>query len=262
MIMIVGASIISRHTQSYMSVSEVLIDPGFADNRSIDSHTHFEFLKFHALISGEFERAVQELDIQGNPVALVSMNHDAASGKISIGFRDRDPETALAMTAAVVRSFQLTAKKIELKNAEQRADYHKAEINMLHTELDRLKDLNSETYNRSKHQVTQDLYQTALDKLAKAQADLAMPTPDIVTVLRQPTLATAPSGPNKTSMYLALLSFAIFCALIAVLILEWLDTIIRRPHDIEHTLGLATFGVIPDLQLQPIDNIPNSKRDI
>jgi capsular polysaccharide biosynthesis protein len=63
-------------------------------------------------------------------------------------------------------------------------------------------------------------------------------------------------------MYLALLSFAIFCGLVAVLILEWLDTIIRRPHDVENTLGLATFGVIPDLHLQPIENTLHSKRGI
>lgn len=262
LISVIGATLISRQTQSYTSIAELLIDPNAAQHRSIDDQSHFEFLKFKSLTSGEVERVVSELALPGNPISRASVYHDEHNGKVTIGFHDPSPETALLMTTAITRALQVTAKNLAKQDAQRRLSFHETEARALRAELESVPSPSASNEGNPKGNLTEELYQIAVNKLAKAKADIETPIPEIMSMLRQPTLAKTPSGPDKSSMYFALFSFAIFCGLIMILILEWLDTVIRRPHDIEYTLGLATFGVIPDLQLQPIEAKPNSKRGL
>jgi uncharacterized protein involved in exopolysaccharide biosynthesis len=260
--MAVGATFISRHTQTYMSTSVMLINPSISQNRSVDRISHFEFLKFRVLTSGEVNRTAEELALDGNPLNRVSVYHEEISGKGSVGYQDPNPEAALLMTRSITHAFLATAKQLEKSDAEKRVGFHASEAKALRDDLARFDRTKHSPRLEAEQRLTEDLYQSALANLAKAKADLQMPAAEVLTILQQPQLEKSPSGPNKSSMYLALLSFAIFCGLITILVLEWLDTIIRRPHDVENTLGFSTFGVIPDLQLQPIENTPLSKRGI
>jgi uncharacterized protein involved in exopolysaccharide biosynthesis len=262
LIVVVGGSVVSRHTQSYVSMAELLFNPTTLQDTNVDQQTQFEFLKFRALTSSDVEKAIAQLGLEGDPMSRANVNFSKTSGKIIVGFQDANPEAALFLTAAITRGFQSTAKSLAQRDAERRAAFHASEVNALRLEVARMSSHPGTNNNEPERRLTEELYQNALDNSAKAKADLGIAKPEILSVISLPVLAKTPSGPNKNSMYLALISFAIFCGLITILILEWLDTIIRRPNDIERTLGFATFGVIPDLQLQPIEATSSSKRGV
>ena len=262
LVMTAGASLISRHVQTYMSTADLLLDPRLAQDHGLDSQTHFDVLKFRVLTSGEIERALTELSLTGDPISRIQLRHDPLASKITLGFRDADPEAALLMTRAIATGFVTSAQTMAQQDAHRRVEQLEAEANALRDDLARLDGATETVKTDVERRLTEELYQEAIAKLATTRADLQAPAVNVISISRAPSLATAPYGSDKTTMYLALASFAIFCGLVAILILEWLDTVIRRPQDVETSLGLATFGVIPDLQLQPIETTPFSKRGI
>lgn len=262
LVMTAGASLISRHVQTYMSTADVLLDPRLARDHDLDSETHFDVLKFRVLTSGEIEQAIAELSLTNDPISRIQLRHDPAASKITLGFRDPDPEAALLMTRAIATGFMRSAQAMSRQDANRRIEQYEAETNALREDLARLDRANDSVKTDVERRLTEELYQDTIAKLAAAKADFQSQSSDVVSLSRAPSLAQEPYSPNKSTMYLALASFAIFCGLVVILILEWLDTVIRRPHDIETSLGLATFGVIPDLQLQPIEPTPHSKRGI
>ena len=70
---------------------------------------------------------------------------------------------------------------------------------------------------------------------------------DDVTTLESATKPSHPSSPNvkKNSVIGALAG--VFLAIVGILVAEVLDDRVRRPEDIEETLGMTLLGVIPDI---------------
>lgn len=68
-----------------------------------------------------------------------------------------------------------------------------------------------------------------------------------VTTLEEARPATAPSSPNiRRNTIIGLLGGTAF-AVIAVLIVELVDTRVKRPEDIEDVMQIALLGVVPNL---------------
>ncbi|MCY7163316.1 capsular polysaccharide biosynthesis protein CpsC [Streptococcus mitis] len=68
-----------------------------------------------------------------------------------------------------------------------------------------------------------------------------------VTTLEEARPATAPSSPNiRRNTIIGLLGGTVFMV-IAVLIVELVDTRVKRPEDIEDVMQIALLGVVPNL---------------
>ena len=68
-----------------------------------------------------------------------------------------------------------------------------------------------------------------------------------VTTLEEARPATAPSSPNiRKNTIIGLLGGTVF-TVIAVLIVELVDTRVKRPEDIEEVMQIALLGVVPNL---------------
>ena len=70
---------------------------------------------------------------------------------------------------------------------------------------------------------------------------------DDVTTLESATKPSHPSSPNvKKNAVIGALA-GVFLAIIGILVAEVLDDRVRRPEDIEETLGMTLLGVVPDI---------------
>ena len=70
---------------------------------------------------------------------------------------------------------------------------------------------------------------------------------DDVTTLESATKPSHPSSPNvKKNAVIGALA-GVFLAIVGILVAEVLDDRIRRPEDIEETLGMTLLGVVPDI---------------
>lgn len=70
---------------------------------------------------------------------------------------------------------------------------------------------------------------------------------DDVTTLESATKPSHPSSPNvKKNAVIGALA-GVFLAIVGILVAEVLDDRVRRPEDIEETLGMTLLGVIPDI---------------
>lgn len=70
---------------------------------------------------------------------------------------------------------------------------------------------------------------------------------DDVTTLESATKPSHPSSPNvKKSAAIGALA-GVFLAVVGILVAEVLDDRVRRPEDIEETLGMTLLGVVPDV---------------
>lgn len=70
---------------------------------------------------------------------------------------------------------------------------------------------------------------------------------DDVTTLEAAEVASKPSSPNvKKNAVIGALAGA-FLAIVGILVAEVLDDRVRRPEDIEETLGMTLLGVVPDV---------------
>ena len=70
---------------------------------------------------------------------------------------------------------------------------------------------------------------------------------DDVTTLEAAEVASKPSSPNiKRNAALGALVW-VFLAVVGILVAEVLDDRVRRPEDIEETLGMTLLGVVPDV---------------
>lgn len=70
---------------------------------------------------------------------------------------------------------------------------------------------------------------------------------DDVTTLESATKPSHPSSPNvKKNAAIGALAGA-FLAIVGILVAEVLDDRVRRPEDIEETLGMTLLGVVPDV---------------
>ena len=70
---------------------------------------------------------------------------------------------------------------------------------------------------------------------------------DDVTTLETATKPSHPSSPNvKKNAVIGVLAGA-FLAIVGILVAEVLDDRVRRPEDIEETLGMTLLGVVPDV---------------
>lgn len=70
---------------------------------------------------------------------------------------------------------------------------------------------------------------------------------DDVTTLESATKSSHPSSPNvKKSAAIGALA-GVFLAVVGILVAEVLDDRVRRPEDIEETLGMTLLGVVPDV---------------
>ena len=68
-----------------------------------------------------------------------------------------------------------------------------------------------------------------------------------VTTLEEARPATSPSSPNiRRNTMLGLLAGAVIMV-VTVLLVELLDTRVKRPEDIEDVLQIALLGVVPNL---------------
>lgn len=70
---------------------------------------------------------------------------------------------------------------------------------------------------------------------------------DDVTTLESATKPSHPSSPNvKKNAAIGALA-GVFLAIVGILVAEVLDDRVRRPEDIEETLGMTLLGVVPDI---------------
>lgn len=70
---------------------------------------------------------------------------------------------------------------------------------------------------------------------------------DDVTTLESATKPSHPSSPNvKKNAVIGALA-GTFLAIVGILVAEVLDDRVRRPEDIEETLGMTLLGVVPDV---------------
>lgn len=70
---------------------------------------------------------------------------------------------------------------------------------------------------------------------------------DDVTTLEAAEVASKPSSPNvKKNAAIGALA-GVFLAIVGILVAEVLDDRVRRPEDIEETLGMTLLGVVPDI---------------
>ncbi|MGF1392144.1 Wzz/FepE/Etk N-terminal domain-containing protein [Streptococcus infantarius] len=70
---------------------------------------------------------------------------------------------------------------------------------------------------------------------------------DDVTTLESATKPSHPSSPNvKKNAVIGVLA-GVFLAIVGILVAEVLDDRVRRPEDIEETLGMTLLGVVPDI---------------
>lgn len=70
---------------------------------------------------------------------------------------------------------------------------------------------------------------------------------DDVTTLESATKPSHPSSPNvKKNAAIGALA-GVFLAIVGILVAEVLDDRVRRPEDIEGTLGMTLLGVVPDV---------------
>ncbi|MFZ2761961.1 MAG: Wzz/FepE/Etk N-terminal domain-containing protein [Streptococcus infantarius] len=70
---------------------------------------------------------------------------------------------------------------------------------------------------------------------------------DDVTTLESATKPSHPSSPNvKKNAAIGALA-GVFLAVVGILVAEVLDDRVRRPEDIEETLGMTLLGVVPDI---------------
>lgn len=70
---------------------------------------------------------------------------------------------------------------------------------------------------------------------------------DDVTTLESATKPSHPSSPNvKKNAVIGVLA-GVFLAIVGILVAEVLDDRVRRPEDIEETLGMTLLGVVPDV---------------
>ncbi|MCO4574122.1 capsular polysaccharide biosynthesis protein CpsC [Streptococcus infantarius subsp. infantarius] len=70
---------------------------------------------------------------------------------------------------------------------------------------------------------------------------------DDVTTLESATKPSHPSSPNVKKNAVVGALAGVFLSIIGILVAEVLDDRVRRPEDIEETLGMTLLGVVPDI---------------
>lgn len=70
---------------------------------------------------------------------------------------------------------------------------------------------------------------------------------DDVTTLESATKPSHPSSPNVKENAAIGALVGVFLAIVGILVAEVLDDRVRRPEDIEETLGMTLLGVVPDI---------------
>jgi len=191
---------------------------------------------------------------------LFQVHHHALKGIITLGLHHTTPEGAKGAIQELAALFIETADLLRQNDLQKQIEFDQAAVETFRKNLqDQIGILTSQNETgRSIAEVdyrnANTLLAEATERLVQSKALLQVPQSSVLRIVEVAALPSAPSGPKRNVMLIALTSFAIFCALITILILEWLDTVIRRPRDIEHSLCLETFGIIPDLRPQPIKN--------
>ncbi len=256
-IVLVGNIFVSRVNPLFFASAKIEMTPDFLSLKTDRTQraTDFEYLNFKATNS----KAMADLTTKWGPLESRSQIHfDPRSQIITIGLYQPSAEAAKNATKDLVDLFLTTAQDLHRQSLASEIAFRQAEVDAHRFDLQNQFSLSGSTItdpsdlSQLDTRKTSALLTAAMERLARGKALMLLPNPEVLRVIAAPTLPFEPSGPQKGAMLLALIAFAIFCALITVLILEWLDTVIRRPRDIERNLGLSTFGVIPELQPQPI----------
>ena len=252
-----GNLAISNKSPSYYSSAELQITDDFLTSVTVDTDkkTQIEFLKFRVASDPQMQALRHKWTLLPQQTTV---HHDAVNDKLILGIHYPDAEIAKLIADSVTAQYVKAAKQLRNESIARNVSFLEAQVATLKAELAaELKVLDQSARGgnvliQDDYQRTNTLITNAMEELSRAKALLVAQPEIALRIIRTPETSSVPSGPNQRSMLLALISFAIFCGVVAVLVLEWLDTVIRRPVDIDRHLGLSTFGVIPDLQPQPI----------
>ena len=98
------------------------------------------------------------------------------------------------------------------------------------------------------HQTIRDQYTTAIDRAARAETGDLIETlsrGQRITVVEQAIAPTSPERPRRRLIVAGGVGFGMLLAGALVFLLERLNSAIRRPADLEATLGITPLGVVP-----------------
>lgn len=256
-IILAGHFSISRITPTFYSSAELQITSDFLAGANIgnDEKTQYEYLNYRVQTASGMQALTRKWGTLEN---VVQINLQAATHKIIIGAQHETAVWSREIAQAIQALFVTTANQMRQQNLTKKINLLVAEVETLRSDLrsktstlaDRLK--GGSVIAQTDYQRTVTLLTAAMKRLAQAKSLTLVSQDDVLRIVKTPEVSLAPVGPKPRSMMIALIAFALFCAVVLILLLEWLDTVIRRPLDIERSLGLITFGVIPDLRPQPI----------
>jgi len=75
-----------------------------------------------------------------------------------------------------------------------------------------------------------------------------------ITIVEPPTLPSTPIGPNKKATILLAVAIGFMLAAVGAYLLDYLDDTLKNPEDVQKTLGLATLGAVPRMDIDATQN--------
>ncbi|MEP5760894.1 MAG: hypothetical protein ABJ327_16595 [Litoreibacter sp.] len=239
-------ALITPKTENYIATAELAFAQHAlaTDILQLDPKTRYEFVRFRMMTSDTLEKAAQTVGFDADPRGQTVIRYQTETNEVTIGFRSENPEVAVDMARMLTTLFATTAQTLYQLELERQASRYDAELKKAK--------IGSAAINVNQVSIrNSDLYTQSLVRLQATQTRLQQHDKPIIISTKPVAITGYTPQSTASAVYLILMLFAVSCGAAAIWIAERLDTVIRRPHDLEHAIGLSTFGVIPDLKFRP-----------
>ncbi len=183
---------------------------------------------------------------------------ETTKAKLSKVYKDKHPEV-LKVDAQIEQLNQridaetknmLRAVQTEFRVARAREETLLGNVNRLRTEAQDLNEKEIQYLNLQREtDSNQQLYEAVLKRLKETGVTGGLETNNI-SVIEEATLPRAPIRPRKTVNLVISVIVGLLVGVGTALTIEYFDTTVKTPDDVERHLGLPVIGIVPQFSVK------------
>ncbi len=183
---------------------------------------------------------------------------ETTKAKLSKIYKDKHPEV-LKVDAQIEQVNQridaetknmLRAVQTEFRVARAREETLLGNVNRLRTEAQDLNEKEIQYLNLQREtDSNQQLYEAVLKRLKETGVTGGLETNNI-TVIEEATLPRVPVRPRKTVNLIISVVVGLLVGVGTALTIEYFDTTVKTPDDVERYLGLPVIGIVPQFSVK------------